>query len=74
MITDPEHYNANRDKWSYPPIPHHLKEFWTGFRWEVPTKVIYWDWSVTFGRWGALVEFADGTEQYTWPKDWEPLP
>ena len=32
-----------------------------------PAKVIYWDWSVTFGRWGALVEWDNGARIFTYP-------
>lgn len=32
-----------------------------------PTQLVGWDWSVTFGRWSALVEFADGWQGFTYP-------
>ena len=39
-----------------------------GFRYEKPVEVFGWQWSVTFGRWSALVEFANGWKGYTWPE------
>lgn len=32
-----------------------------------PVELLGWDWSVTFGRWSALVIFADGWHGYTYP-------
>lgn len=32
-----------------------------------PTQLVGWDWSVTFGRWSALVVFADGWRGFTYP-------
>lgn len=32
-----------------------------------PVEVIGWEWSNTFGRWGARVRFADGWKGMTWP-------
>jgi hypothetical protein len=67
MILDREAYNARRDSLSYPPIPD-ATEFLNRYGYEAPVKVRYWDWSTTFGQWGALVEFADGRVVFTYPK------
>lgn len=37
-------------------------------RYEKPVTVFGWQWSVTFGRWSALVEFSNGWKGYTWPE------
>lgn len=37
------------------------------FGYEKPTVVHGWQWSTTFGRWGAVVTFADGWHGRTWP-------
>ena len=34
---------------------------------DVPAVVHGWDWSATFGRWSALVTFADGWHGWTFP-------
>ena len=49
------------------PIPA-ATEFWTGYAYATPTRIIGYDWSDTFGQWGAVVEFADGQRMWTWPK------
>ena len=33
-----------------------------------PAQVIKWGWSCTFGKFNALVKFADGTECWTYPR------
>lgn len=37
---------------------------------ELPVAVHGYQWSTTFGRWGALVTFADGWHGYTYPATW----
>jgi hypothetical protein len=34
---------------------------------EKPVKIFGWQFSNTFGRWSALVEFSDGMKGYTYP-------
>lgn len=65
-----DEFNAARDALSYPEIPD-AREFYnaTAYRYEAPTHVYGWQWSVTFGRWSALVTFADGWHGYTYPKE-----
>lgn len=44
-------------------------EFQNGkYGFEQPTEIRGWEWSYTFGRWGAFVTMADGWKGYTWPK------
>lgn len=38
------------------------------YGYEKAKRVIYWEWSTTFGRWGALVSFSDGMKLFTYPK------
>lgn len=53
---------------SYGPIPDsELFQHQSGYRTEKPAQVHGWEWSVTFGRWRALVTFADGWRGVTWP-------
>lgn len=65
---DPKSGLRNTD---YPPIPdasqfqHHAS-----YRYETPKAVHGWQWSTTFNRWGAIVEFADGWKGLTWPAPW----
>jgi hypothetical protein len=40
----------------------------TGYGFEKPTSIHGWQWSPTFGRWSALVTFADGWNGFTWPE------
>lgn len=61
-----DEHNARRDQWSYPPIPP-ARLFWHGWSYEEPREVEGWQWSVTFGRWSALVTFADGWHGFTYP-------
>lgn len=49
-------------------------EFFTGYGYETPEEIIRWEWSSTFGRWGALVRFKDGTQVFTYPKDHSYVP
>jgi hypothetical protein len=51
----------------YPDIPA-ATEFWTGRDWRQPETVHGWQWSTTFGKWSALVTFADGWHGFTYPK------
>lgn len=34
---------------------------------EVPKSILGWDWSITFNRWSALVEFGDGHQCWSYP-------
>jgi len=56
---------ANKAR-SYPEKPK--ADLWQRDYGYQPAEVIKWDFSTTFGRWGALVRFADGFECYTFPK------
>lgn len=61
-------HNADRiHKDARPPIPHKATRFQRNYGY-VPATVIYWSWSVDFGRYGALVEYEDGERCYTWPE------
>lgn len=51
----------------YPPKPENATHFQRHYSYE-PATVLKWEWSTTFGRWGALVRFADGAEIYTYPR------
>lgn len=68
MITNIAEFNAKRTDLSYPPIPEGVTEFQKDYGYEVPTAVHGWDWSTTFGRWSALVTFANGWHGWTFPK------
>lgn len=50
----------------YPPKPE--ATHWQRHYGYEPATVIRWEWSDTFGRWGAVVQFADGAKLYTWPQ------
>ena len=50
-----------------PPKPEGATQFYRDYGY-YPAKVIEWGWSTDFGRWGALVEFEDGAQIYTYPK------
>jgi hypothetical protein len=50
-----------------PPKPVNATHFQRHYGYE-PATIISWDWSTTFGQWGALVEFADGSRMFTYPK------
>lgn len=54
---------------AYGPIPDCAEfQVGNGFGYAVPATVHGWAWSYTFGRWSALVTFADGWHGYTYPK------
>jgi hypothetical protein len=55
---------------SYPEIPYHAELFQHNYGYEKPLKIHSWQWSTTFGKWGALVTFEDGWHGYTYPKLW----
>ncbi len=68
MIIDVAAYNARRDSLSYPPIPENVELFQDGLGYRKPVAIHGWDWSVTFGRWSALVTFEHGWHGWTYPK------
>jgi hypothetical protein len=68
MLLQREAYNARRDSLSYPPIPEAELFLNQSYGYEKPVKVHGWDWSVTFGRWSALVDFENGWHGWTFPK------
>lgn len=43
-------------------------EFQKDYGFETPVAIHGWQWSTTFGQWGALVTFANGWRGYTYPK------
>lgn len=53
---------------SYPPRPTYATHFQHHYGNEIPVTVHGWQWSSTFGRWSALVTFADGWRGYTYPQ------
>lgn len=56
----------------YPPKPKTTGRFQHKYySYEYPVTVHKWAWSTTFGRWSALVTFADGWEGYTYPEPWK---
>jgi len=61
-------HNERRDELSYPPIPGDATLFQHNLGYEEPTSIEGWEWSTTFGRWSALVTFADGWHGFTYPK------
>lgn len=50
----------------YTPIPVDATLFWSGYKWVTVDSIDRWEWSNTFGRWGAIVTI-DGSEVYTYP-------
>lgn len=52
---------------SLPPKPVNATHFQRNYGYE-PASIVEWDWSETFGQWGAVVVFADGCRMFTWPK------
>lgn len=42
--------------------------FLHNLHYEAPVEVHKWEWSDTFGKWSALVTFADGWHGWTYPK------
>ena len=63
-----EAYNARRDSMSYPPIPDAKLFLHNGYAYERPVEIHGWEWSTTFGKWSALVTFADGWHGFSYPK------
>ena len=53
-------------KRAYGPIPE-ASEFQHGGGRATPEQVHGWQWSNDFGRWSALVTFADGWHGFTYP-------
>jgi hypothetical protein len=51
-----------------PPKPVNATEFFTGYGYKPVQEVVAWEWSTTFGRWGAVVIFPDGLRCYTYPR------
>ena len=52
----------------FPPIPIDATHFLKDYAYEIPTQIETWQWSYTFGCWGAIVVFADGKRCYTYPQ------
>lgn len=46
----------------------HATEFLYRYGYRKVAEIHHWEWSDTFGRWGAVVSFDDGARLYTWPK------
>jgi hypothetical protein len=69
MIVKPnEAKEWNRNCTLLPPIPLSSSLFQRGYSYH-SANVIHWEWSTTFGKWGALVEFhSDNERTFTWPK------
>jgi hypothetical protein len=55
-----------------PNRPKQNQPFQRGYGYEIPRRFIRWEWSVSFNRWGAVVEFDDDMPIYTWPQDETP--
>lgn len=52
---------------AYPPVPVDITHFQRDYGYR-PAKVLKWQWSSTFGKWGAFVIFdEDGYSAYTYP-------
>lgn len=52
----------------YPKIPEPVQgKFFTGYGYEVPTRVHYWAWRTDYQQWGAVVTFANGWRGMTNP-------
>lgn len=66
-LTQRGEYNAQPSK-GYPDIPDAAEFQNQGYGYETPAVVHGWQWSDTFGRWSALVTFANGWRGFTWPK------
>lgn len=62
-----EEVKAGRNEWG--PIPD-AEKFLLGsqYGYEKPVEIHGWQWSVTFGKWSALVTFADGWHGFTYPQ------
>ena len=60
------------DQWDYPPLPEHTGRFFgingKHYGYSEPQSIDKWEYSITFGRWGAFVVQADGTRIYTYPE------
>lgn len=54
--------------WAWERIDFANCEFQHNYGMEKPVSIHGWDWSITFGHWGALVTFADGWHGFTYPK------
>ena len=74
LIADPAEFNTTRAQhaarnWPvYPePIPLGVTYFQHHYGSEKPVTVHGWQWSTTFGKWHALVTFADGWHGFTFP-------
>jgi hypothetical protein len=53
----------------YPDIPApYLGEFQKNYGYEKPVEILHWEWRSDYGRWGALVRFADGWRGITAPR------
>lgn len=68
LITDVQAYNAKRDALSHPSIPEDVELFQHRNGYAKPETVHGWEWSYTFGKWSALVTFADGWNGFTYPR------
>lgn len=54
---------------AYPDIPApYAGEFFTGYGYEKPVRVLYWCWRSDYSTWGAVVEFANGWRGVTSPR------
>ena len=71
IILDAEAWNNHPERGgpfdAWGKIPTHADMFWHCYGHEIPLEVHGWWWSVTFGRWTALVTFSDGWHGWTWP-------
>ena len=53
----------------YGPIPNSTRfQSNDSYRYEKPLQIHGWQWSTTFNRWSALVEFENGWTGFTWPE------
>lgn len=59
-----------KDQFSLPDIPaaEYFQHNMAGY--EKPVEIHGWQWSSTFGKWSALVTFANGWHGFTYPKTW----
>lgn len=58
----------NKSSFSLPDIPAATHFQGSTGSYDIPVTVHGWEWSTTFGRWGAVCTFADGWHGLTFPR------
>lgn len=64
---------GSHEEFEYPAIPTGATLFLNDrLGYEQPITIHRWEWSTTFGCWGALCTFANGWHGFTYPKHFSP--